>query len=146
AWARATDGARLLLEPTRTSTACLAQSADRARLGLTSRGCSWQIPSSSGISKKIERRQVFAPQKRLLELAERHVGDHFPETVMHRLTWERSEVKFLGRLDTGGKTPGEYMYSALPQVADIARSAFRRITRSGSEQFYARLWPNNATR
>src|SRR5262249_1642933 len=44
AWARATDGARLLLEPTRTSTACLAQSADGARLGLTSRGCSWQIP------------------------------------------------------------------------------------------------------
>jgi hypothetical protein len=44
------------------------------------------------------------------------------------------------------QTPGEYMNSALPQVADIARSAFHRITRSGSEQFDARLWPNNATR
>jgi hypothetical protein len=47
---------------------------------------------------------------------------------------------------TGGKTPGEYMYSALPQVDDIARSAFHysvdvlRITRPGSEQFHARLW------
>jgi hypothetical protein len=44
------------------------------------------------------------------------------------------------------------MYSALPRVADIARSAFHysvnvvRITRSGSEQFHARLWLNNATR
>jgi hypothetical protein len=46
----------------------------------------------------------------------------------------------------GGKPEGEYMCSALPQVADIARSAFHRITRSGSEQFHARLWPNNATR
>jgi hypothetical protein len=40
------------------------------------------------------------------------------------------------------------MYSALRQLADIARSAFHysvnvlRITRSGSEQLDARLWPN----
>src|SRR5262245_13846988 len=44
------------------------------------------------------------------------------------------------------------MYSALPRLADVARSAFHysvivlRITRSGSEQFHARLWLNNATR
>ena len=43
------------------------------------------------------------------------------------------------------------MYSALPQLADVARSAFHysvivlRITRSGSEQFHARLWLNNTT-
>ena len=47
---------------------------------------------------------------------------------------------------TGGKPESEYMCSALPQVADIARSAFHRITRSGSEQFHARLWPNNEHR
>jgi hypothetical protein len=44
---------------------------------------------------------------------------------------------------TGGKTPREYIFSELPQVADIARSAFhdlanpsyRRSLRSGSKQF-----------
>jgi hypothetical protein len=46
------------------------------------------------------------------------------------------------------------MFSELPQVADIVRSAFHhlanplalRITAFGSEQFQAELWPNNATR
>src|SRR5215472_12436029 len=51
------------------------------------------------------------------------------------------------------------MFSALPQIADIARSAFHnsanqpccrscvlRIMRSRPEQFHARRWPNNATR
>jgi hypothetical protein len=43
------------------------------------------------------------------------------------------------------------MFSELPQVTDIARSAFNlanvlRIRRSGSAQFHARLQPNNATR
>ena len=60
---------------------------------------------------------------------------------------------------TGGKTRSEYMFSALPRIADIARSEFHntanqpycrsrvlRIMRSGPEQFHARLWRNNATR
>src|SRR6516164_548557 len=76
---------------------------------------------------------------------------------------------------TGGKTRSEYMFSALPQIADIARSEFHNsvsqpycrsrglgimragdhafwgscvlgIMRSGPEQFHARLWRNNATR
>ena len=55
---------------------------------------------------------------------------------------------------TGGKTPSEYIFSELPQVADIARSAFHRLARpsycrslrSGSERFQAELWPNNSTR
>src|SRR5215471_9738726 len=47
---------------------------------------------------------------------------------------------------TGGKAQSEYMGSALPPVADIARSAFHRITRFSAEQCHARLWPNNATR
>jgi hypothetical protein len=43
------------------------------------------------------------------------------------------------------------VFTELPQVTDIARSAFilanvLRIRRSGSEQFHARLSPNNATR
>jgi len=38
------------------------------------------------------------------------------------------------------------MCSELPQLADIARSAFNQITRPGSEQFHARLWLNNVTR
>ena len=55
---------------------------------------------------------------------------------------------------TGGKTPSEYMFSELPQVADIARSVFHHLAnpsycgslRSGSEQFQAEHWSNNATR
>jgi hypothetical protein len=46
------------------------------------------------------------------------------------------------------------MFSGLPQIADIVRSAFHHLAthwycgslRSGSEQFQAELWPNNATR
>ena|SRR5215510_10871240 len=44
-------------------------------------------------------------------------------------TYGSSRIK-VGYGVTGGKTPDEYMYSALPQVADIARSAFHRITGS----------------
>ena len=53
---------------------------------------------------------------------------------------------------TGGKAASEDVGSALHQPAEIARSAFHcsvnvvRITRSGSEQFHAQLWANNATR
>jgi hypothetical protein len=52
---------------------------------------------------------------------------------------------------TGSKTPSEYIFSELPQIGDIARSAFSPLTRplvlqiwrSGSERFPAELWPNN---
>jgi hypothetical protein len=55
---------------------------------------------------------------------------------------------------TGGKTRREYMFSGLPQVADIFRSAFQylanppqlRGARSGVEQFHARIPANNGTR
>src|SRR5262249_51761493 len=60
---------------------------------------------------------------------------------------------------TGGKTRSEDMFSALAQIADIARSAFHDsanqpycrsrvlwIMCSGPEQFHARLELNNATR
>jgi hypothetical protein len=51
----------------------------------------------------------------------------------------------------GGKTQSERMFTELPQVTDIARSALfsanvLRIRGSGSEQFHARLSPTNATR
>ena len=60
---------------------------------------------------------------------------------------------------TGRKTRSEYMFSALPQIADIARSEFHnsanqpycrsrvlRVMRSGPEQCHARLGRNNAPR
>ena len=51
---------------------------------------------------------------------------------------------------TGGKTPSEYMFSELPQVADIARRAFSILPtpsycgslRSGSERLHDRLRKN----
>src|SRR5690349_7960781 len=51
----------------------------------------------------------------------------------------------------GGKPPSEHMFSELTLVADIVRCSFilanvLRIRRCGSEQFHARLQPNNATR
>jgi hypothetical protein len=56
---------------------------------------------------------------------------------------------------TSGKNRREYMFSGLPQVADIVRSAFEylanppqlRVARSGVEQFHARIPANScATR
>jgi hypothetical protein len=54
---------------------------------------------------------------------------------------------------TGGKIPSEYIFSELPQVADIVRSAFHHLATHwycGSlfwvQQFQAELWPKSATR
>src|SRR5215813_11270144 len=44
----------------------------------------FDIPEDEGICHE-HPRDAFAPQKRLLELAERHIGDHFPKTAMHGL-------------------------------------------------------------
>ena len=44
----------------------------------------FDVPEDEGI--RLEHpRDVFAPQKRLLELAERHIGDHLPEAAVHGL-------------------------------------------------------------
>jgi hypothetical protein len=60
------------------------------------------------------------------------------------VTWTNADARLVWV--TRGKAQSEYLCSVLPQLADIARSAFNQITRPGSEQFHARLWLNNATR
>ena len=45
---------------------------------------------------------------------------------------------------TGGKTPSEYIFSELPQVADIAKSAFHRVASllvSQTTAFWVRAIP-----
>jgi len=52
-----------------------------------------------------------------------------PQMRVQRIAEQRRDIRCPERVK-GGKTPGEYMFSALPQVADIVRSAFHHLANS----------------
>ena len=49
-----------------------------------------------------------------------------PQMRVQRIAEQRRDIRCPERVK-GGKTPGEYIFSELPQVADIARSAFHDV-------------------
>ena len=50
-----------------------------------------------------------------------------PQMRVQRIAEQRRDIRCPERVK-GGKTPGEYIFSELPQIADIVRSAFHDLT------------------